>query len=307
MKAITFSEYGGNNVLQLSEIVTPIPRSGEVLVAVRGAAVNPADWKIRRGWVKQIMPLSFPAVLGGDIAGVVEGIGDGVTEFKPGDEVFGMLPLVGGYAEYAVVKTASLAMKPAALSFVQAASVPLAALTAWQALFEVADFRAGQRILIHAAAGGVGSFAVQFARWKGGEVIATASVINHEYLRELGAARCIDYRTQRLAAEVRDIDVVLDLVGGTTGIDSLALLKPGGIVVSVAGPPPAHEPPHEGKRISGARVRPDGTQLAKIAVLIDRGIVTTEIAAVFDLRDAAKAQELIEQGHTRGKIVLTIK
>lgn len=306
MKAITFHEYGGREVLRYEDMPKPTPAAGQVLIAVKAAAVNPADWKLRDGWAKAFVPLTFPAIPGGDVAGVVEAAGNGVTHFKPGDAVFAMTTIMGGYAEYVALDAATVVKKPAALDFVQAASVPLAALTAWQALFDVADVQPEQRVLIHAGAGGVGSFAVQLATWKGAEVTATASAKNHDYLRGLGASCCIDYRATPIADMGRDFDVVLDLIGGNTCIDSLSLLKPGGAAVAVSGPPPAHEPPPEGKRILGARVASNGAQLAEIAALIERGIVRTEIAATFALRDAAKAHELIEQGHTRGKIVLTV-
>lgn len=304
VKAVRIHAYGGAEVLCYEDIPRPAAGPGEVLVRVHAASVNPVDWKIRNGFVKAMYPTPPMAPLGGDLAGVVEDVGAGVSDFAPGDEVFGMIGLLGAYAEYVVAKAEHLAPKPRGLDFINAASVPLVALTAWQALFDTAQLQAGQRILIHAAAGGVGSMAVQLARWKGAHVTGTASPGNAEYLREIGAEAVIDYHQTPVAAMPGDFDVVLDLAGGDTAERSLQLLKPGGIVVVVAGRPAPREPDSQGRRLVGIFGQASGDTLRQIGTLLDAGEIRTEIAAVFELEDVAAAHDLSEQGHTRGKIVL---
>lgn len=307
IKAMRIHEYGQLEVLRYEDIPRPVPDPGEVLVRVHAASVNPVDYKIRSGFARGMFATSpFPTALGGDIAGVVEETGSGVTAFKAGDAVFGMIGLIGAYTEYVAVKAESLALKPQTLDFVQAASVPLVGLTAWQALFDTAQLQAGQRVLIHAAAGGVGSIAVQLARWRGAQVTGTASPGNADYVRSLGAEAVIDYRGTPIESMPGSFDVVLDAAGGDTAVRSLNLLKPGGIVVVVAGRPSPREPDDQGRRLVGIIVQPNGGKLAQIAAAIDAGAVRTEIAAVFPLAQAGDAHTLIEQGHTRGKIVLSV-
>jgi NADPH:quinone reductase-like Zn-dependent oxidoreductase len=306
MKAIRFHDYGGTEVMKYEDAPTPVPKDDEILIRVHAMGVNPVDWKIREGHVRQRIVLPLPVSPGGDISGVVEKVGAAAAGFRAGDAVFAMIGLVGAYAEYVCIRPGIAAAKPKTMSHVEAGSVPLAALTAWQALTEKAGLKAGQKILIHAAAGGVGQFAVQFSRVLGADAVGTCSPANNEFVRGLGASAALDYHTDVYAANAGRFDVVLDTMGGDVALKSLELLKPGGILVGVA-------PPNEktvaaatasGKRTAGLQVRPDGAQLAEISRLIDAGKVKTAIAQVFPLAEAGKAHDLIKTGHTRGKIVL---
>jgi NADPH:quinone reductase-like Zn-dependent oxidoreductase len=303
MKAVRILEHGGPEVLLLEDAPRPSAGPGELLLQVHAAAVNPVDTGIRRSGM---MGTQLPYIPGFDVSGVVVEVGGGVAGFEVGDEVFAMLDLRrgGGYAEYTVVKDTEATQKPAGVSHVEAAAVPLVALTAWQVLFDTADLQAGQTILIHAAAGGVGSVAVQLAKWKGARVIGTASESNHVFLRELGADEVIDYRTQRFEEVVSDADVVLDAVGGDTAARSLEVLKPGGICVSIAGGVPPGRPEELGVRFARILVHPDSDQLARIADLIDEGHVRPIVTHVFAPEEASEAHRQSETRHTRGKIVL---
>ena len=216
MKAIRIHGYGGPEVLQYEDVVVPTPVAGELLIKVQAASVNPLDWKTRTGYLKGLFPHTLPFILGWDASGVVEAVGSGVTKFKKGDEVYTRTNRDGTYAEYAILNETEAALKPKSVDHVSAAGIPLAALTAWQALFEKARLAAGQKILIHGASGGVGSFAVQFAKWRGAQVIGTASAKNQALLRELGTDEPIDYGTTRFDDVVRGVEVVFDTVGGDT-------------------------------------------------------------------------------------------
>ena len=303
MKAIRIHQYGGPEVLAQVEMQRPTPGPSEVLIKVQAASVNPVDWKLRAGLVKDIFPLTFPSTLGWDVSGTVEEVGAGVTRFKRGDEVYALLE-GGGYAEYAVAKETVVAQKPLNLDFVQAAAVPVAGVTAWQALFEVAQLHAGQKVLIHAAAGGVGNLAVQFAKAKGAYVIGTASSKNQAFLRELGVDKALDYQKTRFEDVVRDVDVVLDTIGGDTQERSFKALKKGGILVSLVQPPSENLAAKYGVRALFYGAHASSSNLAEIAKLIDSGKVKTVVGTVLPLAEARRAHELIQSGHTRGKIVL---
>jgi NADPH:quinone reductase-like Zn-dependent oxidoreductase len=307
MKAIRFHEPGGPEVLKLEELPRPVPKAGEVLVKVHAAGVNPVDWKIRQNGGKGFGP-PLPQIPGFDIAGVVAEVGPDVKGFAAGEAVFGYLSLQrgGAYAEYAIALEGELARKPEGLSFGEAAAVPLAALTAWQALVDTAKVSEGQAVLVHAAAGGVGHFAVQIAKGLDAHVLATASAKNHEFLKGLGADEVIDYTAERFEEKAQGVDVVLDAVGGETQTRSLGVLAPGGILVSIVGAPPKAELERRGVRGVGILVRPDGKQLAEIARWIEAGKLRAEVGATFPLAEAAKAHELSQGGHARGKIVLQI-
>jgi NADPH:quinone reductase-like Zn-dependent oxidoreductase len=307
MKAIRYHEYGGAEVLKYEDAPRPEPARGEVLVRVHAAGVNPVDWKVRAGAFKS-RDAELPQIPGYDVAGVVEKVGEGVQRLKAGDEVFGFLSLSrgGAYAEYVAAPERELALKPKKLDFVQAAAVPLAALTAWQALFDSAGLEEGQTVLIHAGAGGVGHFAVQLAKRKGAKVIATASEANHEFLRKLGADEVIDYTKQPFEAHAKDVDVVLDPIGGDTIEGSMVVLKKNGFLVSLVGKPPQQKLSQYGVRGDGILVHPDADQLAEIAKRIDAGELTPHVSASIPLADAKRAQEMSESGHTRGKIVLEV-
>ena len=303
MKAIRIHQYGGPEVLAQVEMQRPTPGPNEVLIRVHAASVNPADWKLRAGYMKDVFPLTFPSTLGWDVSGTVEEVGANVTLFKRGDEVYALLE-GGGYAEYATARETVVARKPRTLDHVQAAAVPVAGLTAWQALFEVAQLKAGQKVLIHAAAGGVGNFAVQFAKAKGAYVIGTASSRNQEFLRELGVDKTVDYHKTRFEDAVGDADVVLDTIGGDTQERSFKALKKGGILVSIVQPPSEELAAKYGVRALFYGAHASSSDLAEIAKLIDSGKVKTVIETVLPLAEARRAHELSESGHARGKIVL---
>lgn len=307
MKAIRIHSHGGPEVLKFEEVARPVPNDDEVLIKVLAAGVNPVDWKIRQGYMKELFHL--PLILGWDVAGVVEEKGLAVTDFAIGDEVYSQPSILrdGGYAEYIVVKASEVALKPATVDFIQAAAVPLAGLTAWQSLFDLAHLKAGQKILIHAAAGGVGHYAVQFAKWAGAHVIGTASASQHDFLRALGIHEAIDYTTTPFEEVVQDADVVLDTIGGEVWQRSWKVLKKGGILVSTLRSPEAGGAESLNKLCAHVFVQPDAVQLGEIAALIDSGHVRSEIAGIFSLRDAAEAHRASEGGHTRGKIVLDIR
>jgi NADPH:quinone reductase-like Zn-dependent oxidoreductase len=314
MRAVTIREFGGAEVLTPEEVARPEPLPTEVLVRVHAAGVNPVDWKTREGRGMAGLQ-TFPLILGWDVSGVVEEVGFGVTTLAPGDEVYGMpwFPrAAGAYAEYVTAPARQWARKPATLDHAHAAAVPLAALTAWQTLVGAARVEAGRRALITAAAGGVGHFAVQFARHLGAHVIATASAARHPWLKELGADETIDYTTTRFEDAARDVDVVIDLVGDAhdrTGTRSLTVLRPGGLLVAVpAGVSPELAAAAEaaGVRVTPYLVEPDGAALTTIAGLIDAGEVAVEVAETFPLDRAAAAHARGEAGRTRGKLVLTV-
>jgi NADPH:quinone reductase-like Zn-dependent oxidoreductase len=307
IKAVRIHAYGGVEALTLDAIEKPTPGKGEVLVKTFAAGVNPVDWKIRDGMMGPRLKLPF--TLGHDISGEVEAVGEGVTEFKPGDEVFAYLALQrgGGYAQYAAVPVKELAKKPKSIDHVYAAAVPLAALTAWQALFDKADLQPGQTVLIHAGAGGVGHFAIQLAKWKGAKVIATASARNHDFLRELGADVCVDYTKERFEDVAKNVDVVLDPIGGETQDRSLATLKDGGILVSIVQPPNPAKLKDRNLRGLVMLVQPNGAQLAKLAELVDSGKLKPHVSDTLPLGEVAKAHELSAAGRTRGKIVLKVR
>lgn len=313
MRAIRQDTHGSVEVLEEVDVARPVPGLSEVLVAVRAAGVNPTDWKNRA----QAMSVDrLPLVLGWDVSGVVEAVGVGVTLFKPGDEVFGMLPYphgVGSHAEYVTAPARSFAHKPAGIDHVQAGALPLAALTAYQVLVDTADVQPGQRVLIHAAAGGVGHLAVQIAKSRGAYVIGTASAAKHDFLRSLGADEVIDYRTVDVAEALTDIDVVLDPISLDTGARarSLAVLRPGGILVSIL---PVPVDPAElaaiaerGIRYESLLVESDHGGMHAIADLVETGALRAHVEATFPLAEAAKAHALGETGRVTGKIVLTVE
>lgn len=310
MKAVRM--HGGGaaaDVLKYEDAPIPVPAEDEMLVRVIAAGVNPVDYKIRSGSPRSTAEKpAKPAILGYDVAGVVEKAGSKVTRFKTGDAVFAYVSLQrgGGYAQYAIVKEAEAAPKPKSLTFAEAAAVPLAALTAWQALNDVGGMQAGQSVLIHGGSGGVGAFAVQIAHAQGAEVYATASTANQEFLKQLGCDVPIDYGTQKFEDAAQEIDVVLESIGGENTARSFATLKKGGILISIVGQPDQKVAQEKGVRAAGMLVKPDAQQLAQIVALIDAGRIKVTLSATLPLQDAAKAHQMIETGHTRGKIVLRV-
>jgi NADPH:quinone reductase-like Zn-dependent oxidoreductase len=283
-----------------------------VLIRVHAAGVNPADWKVREGHLKQLVQNKLPLILGWDLSGLVEEVGPGPAaagQFKKGDEVFSKPDTSrdGGYAEYIVVRESEIALKPKSLHHVYAAAVPLAGLTAWQALFDIGQLQPGQRALIHGGSGGVGHFAVQLARWKGAYVIATASTKNQELLRQLGAHEAIDYTKQRFEDVVGEIDIVLDTIGSDTQERSWKVLKKGGLLASVVQPPDDEKAKEFAVRGAFVWIQPNGTELAEIAALIDSGNLKVVLDRILPLSEARRAHELSQGGHARGKIVLRVK
>lgn len=315
MRAAVFDGPGAPDVLHEASVPVPSPILSELLVRVVAAGVNPIDAKTRAGAGVSSAIESYPATLGYDFSGTVVRSPYESHSFPPGTAVFGMLPYPrsgGSYAEYAVVPTLSVARKPSSLSHVEAAGVPLAALTAWGLVVETAHAHEGQRVLIHAGSGGVGHFAVQFAHYFGAYVIATGSARNAAWLRELGASSVIDYATTPFDEVVHDVDVVIDLVGNVhaeTGTRSLKVLRPGGLYVLVptgSFPGYAAAAAKAGVRATSYKVIPDGGALATIGRLLDSGSVQVYIDRVFDLDEAAEAHAELEKGHARGKIVLHV-
>ncbi len=308
MKAIRIHSYGGPEVLQYEDVPRPGLNDDDVLIRVHASGVNPVDWKIRNGYLENMVTL--PLTPGWDVAGVIEEKGPEVTGMEVGDKVYSRPDIFrnGAYAQYIAVKSSEVAVMPESIDYIHAAAVPLAGLTAWQALFDLAHLHAGQKILIHAAAGGVGHFAVQFAKWSGAHVITTASARNHAYLKSIGAHETIDYSETAFEDVVHDADVVFDTMGGEVWQRSWKVLKRGGILVSAL--PGAAE--GEGgmdalnKLSAFVFVQPDARQLGEIAVLIDSGHVRPEVAKVFPLHEADKAHLASETGHTRGKIILDV-
>jgi NADPH:quinone reductase-like Zn-dependent oxidoreductase len=309
MKAVRIHNYGGPEVLQYEEAPHPQLGYGEVLIRVHAAGVNPADWKVREGHLRQFVRHKFPLILGWDLSGVIEEVGPGVSQFKKGDEVFSKSDTSrdGTYAEYIVVRESEVALKPKSLHHVYAAGVPLAGTTAWQALFDVAQLKRGQRVLIHGGSGGVGHFAAQLARWKGAYVFGTASTKNQQLLRQIGVDWPIDYTTQRFEQVAENVDVVLDTIGGDTQERSWKVLKKGGLLASVVQAPDAEKAKKFGVRGAFVWSQPNGNELAEIAALIDSGNLKVMLDRILPLSEARRALELSQNGHARGKIVLRVK
>jgi NADPH:quinone reductase-like Zn-dependent oxidoreductase len=308
MQAIRVHQYGGADQLRLEQVARPKPRDGEVLVRVRAAGVLPADWKMRQGFFKNIYPASFPYTPGSAFAGVVAEVGTGVTAFAPGQAVFGRTN-GGAYAEYTAVSPATLARKPDAISFEEAATISGGATVAWAALLDNGGMRPGQLVLVHGAAGGVGLFAVQFARLHGAHAIGTASAANLEFVRSLGAERAIDYAAAPFEQVVRDVDLVLDTIGGPTLRRSFEVVRPGGTIVSLLEPPPQDLAQARGIQAiqnSVTQPFPSAELLATIADLLDSHQIHAFVGARLPLSEARRGQLLSEAGHGRGRIVLTV-
>lgn len=309
MKAVRMHDYGGSEVLTYEEIPRPEPGPGEVLVRVRASTVNPMDWKMREGYVRGWFDPPLPITLGRDLAGDVVAVGEGVTDFQVGDAVFGTVNLgVGTHAEYAVVPAAEVAHKPASLDYEQAAAVGLPALAAWQALVEQGGVGEGQTVLIHAAAGAVGSFAVQIAHQRGARVIGTASPVNEEYVRGLGADEVIDYTTIPFEEVVHEVDFVLDTIGDDTQARSWGVLKPGGQLVTLVYLPPGAEETAAARGVRATLIgtRPDPAQLRELTTLIDAGQIRPMVNVVRPLSETRQVQDFSQTGHARGQLVLRV-
>jgi NADPH:quinone reductase-like Zn-dependent oxidoreductase len=305
MQAVRFHEYGPPDVLRLEDAPEPQPGAGEVLVRVAAAGVNPIDWKLRAGYLREFMPVELPHTLGYDLAGTVAAVGPGVTGHTPGHEVFGRGD--GAYAEYALAPAERLAPKPAGLGFDAAATLPVGGVTAWVGLFDTAALEAGQRLLVHGGAGGVGSFVVQLGRWRDAHVIATASAANADRVSALGADEVIDYRAIAFDEVVRDVDVVYDTVGGEVTERSWGVLRPGGVLVAIAGMADEAAAAAHGVRTGGPQP-PAATSpiLSRLAALAEAGDLAPQVGATFPLAEAAAAHALSETGHGHGRIVLRV-
>ncbi|HLH11497.1 MAG TPA: NADP-dependent oxidoreductase [Methylovirgula sp.] len=307
MKAVRIHAFGGPDVLQIEELSIPEPRKGEFLVKVQAAGVNPVDYKIREGKYPPVKEGDLPLIMGRDISGLIAASGSGTSdELKEGDAIYAMLAgKGGGYAEYALVAKEA-ARKPAAIDYVAAAATPLAGLTAWQGLFRYGKLEPGQRVLIHGGAGGVGHFAIQFAKAKGAFVITTAAKDDLDFVRSIGADEAINYKEQRFEEAVHDVDMVFDLIAGETQQRSFSVLKRGGVLVSTL-----TEPDQEKARAHGVRglrytVQENAADLDEIAQLIDDRKVKPKVGRIFTLNEAAKAQVCIAEGDIQGKVVLRI-
>ncbi len=299
MHAVAMHETGGPDVLRYEEVERPEPGEGEVLIRVHAASVNPIDWKIRQGQ----RPKPLPAVLGSDVSGTVEL--SRAEEFAAGDEVFGFAQS-GSYAEYATAPAAIVAPKPAGITHEQAAALPVAGLTAWQALFDRGGLKRGGSALVAGAAGGVGHFAVQFAKHAGAQAVGTGSARNRDFVLGLGADEYVDYSSQDVAEVVRDVDVAFDTVGGDTTQSLLAAVRDGGVLVTIANAPPEQAAAERGARAELLVMSPSSEQLARIAELVAAGDVHVEIAETFSLSEVQRAHTLSESGHARGKIILIV-
>jgi NADPH:quinone reductase-like Zn-dependent oxidoreductase len=305
INAIQVHEYGAADQLRLEQIPKPELEEGEVLVQVRAAGVNPADWKIRSGMFRAFLPTTVPYVPGADLAGVIDQVGPAVTTLQPGQAVFGR-GSQGTYAEYALAPARTLALKPDSISFDEAATIPVGATTAWRGLFEYGQLDAGQRVLILGGSGGVGHFAVQFAQWKGAHVLSTTSASNVECVRALGAEQVFDYAQADALEAVRDVDLVFDTVGGAAQASAFSAMKRGGVLVTVAGMPDEARAQELGVRTARFSAQASSELLATFARLISDGEIKVIVGATFPLNEAGKAQELSQQGHGRGRIILQI-
>ena len=308
MKAVRIHSYGNNDVLEIEDIPIPDYADDDVLIQIHATSINPIDWKIREGYFKGMINHTLPLTLGWDVSGVVAKIGSNVKKFKIGDEVY-TKPAIdrnGSYAEYIAVKENIVDFKPKSITHLEAASIPLAGQTAWTSLINTAEIQPGQKVLIHAASGGVGSLAVQIARGKGCHVIGTTSEKNIGFVLNLGAHEAIDYRNQNFSELLKDVDVVLDTIGGTTLDDSWKVLKPGGILVSIVGQPDPETAALYKVRSSAVFSQPDVPILEHLRNLIDTGNLKPVVGTVFTLNEIKQALELSQSGRAKGKIVISI-
>ncbi len=303
MRSVVVGQYGTNEEVHIAQVARPEPKAGEILIKVCAAGVNPIDWKIRSG-AGQRLGMTLPIHLGGELVGMVENLGAGVDQFAAGDTVFGMVPS-GAFADYAVSKAADMVRVPPSLSLVQAAALPLAGTTAWQAMFGETQLIAGQRILITNSSGGVGSLAVQFAKATGAHVTAVASGRNEAFVRSLGADVFIDYTQEAFENIACDMHMVLDTVGGDTFARALRTLRPGGSMVTVVAFPDG-EAERLGVRARRSFTVPSAANLSAIAALVERGKVTPHIDEVFPLENIRVALATSEGGRVRGKVVLAV-
>jgi NADPH:quinone reductase-like Zn-dependent oxidoreductase len=308
MKAVRIHRYGGRDALAIDDIPVPAIAPDEVLVKVVAASINPVDWKVRAGYLAQMIPHALPLTLGWDVSGVVAQVGAEVTQWQVGDAVFSRPDLArnGTYAEYVAIRAAECARKPRTISHVEAASLPLAGITAWEAMMDLARVGPGQRVLVHAGSGGVGSLAIQIARAAGATVIATTSGRNRALVESLGAHQVVDYTTTKVADAVEPVDAVFDTIGGEVQEASWSLLNPGGIQVSIISPPDEARAAALGVRGAFLFIGPNAPVLERLAAMVDGGTLRPIVGAEFALDDIVAAHALSESGRAVGKIVLYV-
>ena len=308
MRAIRIHQYGGTETLQLEQIDIPVINADDILIKVKSTAINPVDWKIREGYLKEFIPYKLPVTLGWDVAGVVTEVGASVKDFKVGDEVFSRPDISrdGSYADYIAVKANEALLKSAKLDFAQAAALPLAGITAWQCLVDVGQLQAGQRVLIHAGAGGVGHLAIQIAKAKGATVIATASAANQALLTQFGADQAVDYNKGTLLEQIEPVDLVIDTMGDQVQSNSWALLKAGGMLVSVVTPPSEEIAKEHNVKAAFVFIDPSSRILGELNALVENDQLAPFIEQHFSLEQIAEAHLQSQSGHTRGKIVIDV-
>ena len=308
MRAVRIHQYGGTETLQVDMIDTPKINDDDILIKTKASSINPVDWKIREGYLKEMIPYELPLTLGWDVAGIVEQVGAAVTDFKVGDEVFSRpdISRQGSYADYVAVKADQAVLKSPKLDFAQAAVLPLAGITAWQCLVDVGQLQAGQRVLIHAGAGGVGHLAIQIAKAQGATVIATASAANQALLTQFGADQAIDYNQGTLVEQIAPVDVVFDTMGGEVQNQSWALLKEGGILVSVVTPPDEAIAKEHNVKSAFVFIEPSRRILLELNKLVESEQLIPFIEHRFSLAQIVEAHLQSESGHTRGKIVIEV-
>ncbi|CAM3718601.1 NADP-dependent oxidoreductase [Mesobacillus zeae] len=311
MKAIVIEQYGGKENLREREVPTPIPKEGQILIEMNATSINPIDWKVREGYLKDMLPFDFPIILGWDAAGTVKVVGPGASKFAVGERVFVRPETTrfGCYAEYIVTEESLAARIPENISFEEAASIPLAGLTAWQALFDAGGLEDGGKVLIHAGSGGVGSLAIQLAREKGAHIATTASSKNHSMLKELGADICIDYKNTKFEEVLEGYDLVFDTMGGSIQSESYKVLKNGGRLVSIVEPPNENVADQFGVNSAFVWLKPDGKELGELAGHMKEGKLKPIVGHTFDFTEAGlrEAHALSESHHAKGKIVIKIK
>lgn len=308
MKIIRIHEYGGPENLILEDAPAPAAGPGQLLIKVAASSVNPVDWKVCGGALRALPNFSLPLTPGGDVAGTIAVVGEEVEGWTRDDEVYSFIGLTGAYAEFVAIDAAIAARKPKNLSFEQAATIPLAGLTAWQGLLKDGRDLAGLHVLVHAASGGVGSFAVQIAKAKGARVTATASAKNADFVRGLGADTVLDFRVTPVSGQAQDIDIVIDCVGDTAAFEIWPLIKSGGSLIRLGAgrddPKPAEE---AGVRVMKMQVQPNAGQLAEIAALVEAGAIRPAVAQIFPLEEVAQAHAVSKAGHVQGKIAISVK
>ncbi|MCH7828881.1 NADP-dependent oxidoreductase [Patescibacteria group bacterium] len=310
MKAVQINKYGDNSVVEVNEkAAKPEVSAGTVLVEVHAASVNPVDWKIREGYLKEMMQLEFPATLGVDFSGVIAEVGESVSGFKPGDEVYGMASAMtgGSFAEFIIVPFASVALKPKSVSHSEAAAVPLTGLSALQVLKDQMNISNGQKVLIHGGAGGIGTLAIQIAKQLGAEVATTASKEDSDIVKELGADTVIDYKNEKFEDMVKDYDAVFDTIGGETYQRSFQVLKKGGVIVSMVEKPNEELMKQYEVEAKMQFTQPNGAQLAELATLVDEAKMKIKIDRAFPLDAVKEALDYLQNSHHQGKVVITVK